>query len=198
MGTTMNHPACEWVRGRLPLLRGPLDTADDPTGDGGDLAAADRRAIERHLAACPSCRTHRSGLVRAFEALGAAAAAVPAGPDAASLWPILERRIAAQQAPGFSSPPSSRPREDNAADRFATCAALDGERPLQSAWLQDTLMEGLAASGLAGRRGRSSWWIIGASLAASILVLVVGLPGAWRRQADAEARIRSTACRWRA
>jgi hypothetical protein len=188
MGTTMNHPACEWVRGRLPLWRGPLESAGDPDGDGdgGDLDAAERRAIERHLAACTACRAHRSGLSRAFEALGAAAAAVPAGPEGPSLWPSLERRIAAHVMAG-----ASRPREQDAAGRLEGCAALDAERPLRTAWMQDTLKEGFADSilGGLGEPGSSATRVLGASLAASILLLVVMAPALWRRQSAGEARI---------
>lgn len=185
MGTTMNHPACEWVRGRLPLWEGPLESAGDPDGDGGDLDAEDWRAIEGHLAACSDCRAHRSELSRAFEALGAAAAMVPAGLEGPSLWPSLERRIAAHEAAG-----ASRPREEDAAERLAACAALDAERPLRTAWMQDTLKEGFAASilgGLGGSRSSVSR-ILGASLAASILLLMV-VPALSRRQSAAEERI---------
>ncbi len=192
MGTTMNHPACEWVRGRLPLWRGPLESAGDPDGDGGDLDAAEHRAIERHLAACTACRAHRSGLSRAFEALGAAAAAVPAAPEGPSLWPSLERRIAAHVMAG-----ASRPREEDVADRLEACAALDAERPLRTAWMQDTLKEGFADSILGGLDGSrpsvSMPRVLGASLAASILLLAVVVPAQWRRQSAAEADIRSNA-----
>lgn len=192
MGTTMNHPACEWVRGRLPLWRGPLESAGDPDGDGGDLDAAENRAIERHLAACTACRAHRSGLSRAFEALGAAAAAVPAGPEGPSLWPSLERRITAHAMAG-----ESQPREQDAADRLEACAALDAERPLRTAWMQDTLKEGFADSilgGLGGSRASMSMSmsvrrILGSSLAASILLLMVVVPALRPRQPSASADI---------
>lgn len=200
MGKTMNHPACEWVRGRLPLWRGPLESAGDPDGDGGDLDAAEHRAIERHLAACAACRGHRSGLSRAFQALGAAAAAVPAGPEEPSLWPSLERRIAAHAMAG-----ESRPREEDAADRLEACAALDAERPLRTAWMQDTLKEGFADSilgGLGGSRSSVSISIsmsmslprvLGASLAASILLLMVVVPALRPRQPSTRADIRPNA-----
>ena len=61
MGTTMDNPACEWIRGRLPLWMGAGDDLHDPDDDGGDLGIEDRRTIDRHLAACPGCREHRSG-----------------------------------------------------------------------------------------------------------------------------------------
>lgn len=199
MGTTMKHPACEWVRGRLPLWRGPLESLGDPDGDsdggdsdGGDLDAADERAIERHLAGCAACRAHRSGLSRAFEALGAAAAAVPAGPDGPSLWPLLERRIAAHLLAG-----ASRPREEDVADRLGACAALDAERPLRTAWMQDTLKEGFADSilgGLGGLRSSASMSrVVGTSLAASILLLVVAIPALRPWQPSTRADIRPNA-----
>jgi hypothetical protein len=206
MGTTMDNPTCEWVRGRLPLCMGAGDDPDDPSDEGGDLGVEDRRSIERHLGTCPVCREHRSGLSRAQEALGVAAAALPAVPDAPSLWPALERRIATHHARDGSRKSKSRGRgRDGASERERTCAVLDGDRPLRSAWMQDTLREGFEAAGLgalsdragaARRRSAPSARvlqaprvIVWAGLAASVLAVLVVVPAAWRRQAVAEARI---------
>jgi hypothetical protein len=204
MGTTMDNPACEWVRSRLPLWMGAGDDADDSRDEGGDLSVEDRRSIDRHLGGCPACRAHRSGMVRALEALGVTAGALPVDADAPSLWPSLERRIAAHHARDGSRTP---PVHQTAAGRERSWAALDGERPLQSAWMQDTLKEVLEAAGLGALSGRSeaacrrrpgrsarrvlpvSWRIVGASLAASVLALLVVLPASWRRQVAAEADI---------
>jgi anti-sigma factor RsiW len=210
MGTTMDNPACEWVRGRLPLCMGASDDPDDPGDERGDLSVEDRRSIDRHLGTCPACRAHRSALARALDALGVAAAATPPLAEAPSLWPALERRIASQHARDHSRKSRSRAR-DGATEREPTCAALDGDRPLRSAWMQDTFNEGLEAVGLGalsgrlvgtagpGRSGRSARVLQGprpivwASLAASILAVLVVVPAAWRRQADAEARILAAA-----
>lgn len=48
----------------------------------GELAAAIRRDLERHLAACPDCRTvcdSLATLVALYRSLGAASAELPAG-----------------------------------------------------------------------------------------------------------------------
>ncbi len=187
---------------------GAGDDPDDPGDERGDLSVEDRRSIDRHLGTCPACRAHRSALTRALEVLGAAAATPPRA-DAPSLWPALERRIASHHARARSPKSRSRAR-DGATERQRTCAALDGDRPLRSAWMQDTLKEGLGAVGLGalsgcptgtarpGRSGRSARVLGGprliawASLAASILAVLVLVP-AWQRQADAEARILAAA-----
>jgi hypothetical protein len=207
MSTTMDNPACEWVRGRLPLWTGFGDGADDPSDDGGDLGVEDRRSIGRHLKGCAECRAHRSALSRSMEALAVASGSLPIAPDAPSLWASLERRIAAQHSHHRSE---ERPAQEPTAGRDLALASLDGERPLQSAWMQDTLRELLAAAGLgalgdrSGSAGRGPsmrsprtatgrWRIAGASLAASVLALLVVLPASWRQRAGAEARIRENA-----
>ena len=128
MGTTMDNSSCEWVRGRLPLCMGAGDGPDDPGDDGGDLGVEDRRTIERHLAACPGCREHRSELAGALGALAVAAGALPVVPDAPSLWPALERRIAAHQAsrrferaPGSGSRPPGRARSGRSSTTNGRC-----------------------------------------------------------------------------
>lgn len=207
MGMTMDKSSCEWVRGRLPLWMGLGDDASDPGGDGDDLDADDRRSIEAHLGSCPACREHRAALARAFEALDLAAVALPAVPDAPSLWPALERRIAAHHSREGSG--TARPREP-VAERPRVWAALDDDRPLRSAWMHDTLREVVEAAGLGARPGRSGragrgrsgawpraagarWRVVGPSLAASILALLVVLPVAWRLRAAAEAKVGNNA-----
>jgi Putative zinc-finger len=204
MGTTMDNPACEWVRGRLPLCMVAGDDTDDPGDERGDLSVEDRTAIDRHLGTCPACRAHQSALARALGALGLAATATPLA-DTPSLWPALERRIASHHARDRSRKSRSRA-QDGATERERTCAALNGDRPLRSAWMQDTLKEGLGAVWLGalsgrptgtarpGRSGRSARvlqgprLIVWTSVAASILAVLVLVP-AWQRQADAQARI---------
>ena len=97
----------------------------------------------------------------------------------------------ASVGPGDRAGPGRRPPSGN-----GPCASLDGERPLRSAWMQDSL-EGSARGRRAGRAGDARWahgrrvpsgrgrparcgleaWrIAGASLAASVLALLVVLP----------------------
>jgi hypothetical protein len=203
-GTTMDNPGCEWIRGRLPLWIGDGDGSDD---DGGDLSVQDRRTIEGHLRECPRCREHQAGLARALEALTVTAGVPPMAPDEPSLWPSLERRIAGHHR----GDDSWMPRVGGpVAGGSRVRPALDDERPLRSAWMRDSLREVVEAAGLGvlsdpsegarhGRSGRSprvmggGWRIVGASLAASVLALVVVLPTAWRRQAAAEANILANA-----
>jgi len=203
-GTTMDNPGCEWIRGRLPLWIGDGDGSDE---DGGDLSVQDRRTIEGHLRECPRCRERQTGLARALEALIVAAGVPAMAPDEPSLWPSLERRIAAQHR--GDDPGMHRVREP-VAGGSRVWPTLDDERPLRSAWRRDTLREVVEAAGLGvlsdpsegacrGRPGRSprvvggGWRIVGASLAASVLALVVVWPTAWRRQAAAEATILANA-----
>ena len=205
--STMDNSSCEWIRGRLPLSMGNGDDVHDPGGDGGDLGLEDRRTIDRHLAECAGCREHRSELAGALGALAAAAGVMPVVPDAPSLWPALERRIAARRPGGDSA--DARKRE-SAAGSGPIWAILDDERPLQSAWWHDTLREVAETAGWGtrpersvragrGRSGRSplglcgTWRVVGVSLAASILTLLVVVPVAWRVRAGAEARMLANA-----
>ncbi len=116
---------------------GAGDDPDHPNAEGGDLSVQDRRSIERHLVACSSCREHRSGLTPRLEALGVAAAALPAVPDAPSLWPELERRIAAYRSRDRSRKLKSRA----AIGRGARLPS--GNEPARSLWA-------IACSGRAG------------------------------------------------
>jgi hypothetical protein len=200
MGTMMDKSSCRWVRDRLPLWMGPDEGPSGPGGDGDDLGALDRRSIEAHLAACPACREHRSGLARALEALDLAAGSPPVVPDGSSLWPALERRIAAQRSRRGSRASGAT---ESVAGPARLSTLLDEDRPLRSAWMHDTLGELVEAvgfgavagrSGPAGRgRSKASWRIAGASLAASVVALLVVVPMSWRLHAAAEARIRDNA-----
>jgi hypothetical protein len=188
----MDNTRCEWVRGRLPLWVGEGNDAHE---DGGDLSAEDRRTIGDHLRGCPECLAHRMGLERALDALAFTAGTPPIGSGAASLWPSLERRIGGHP-PGHESRP---PRVWEAvAAAGPVWTGLDDERPLRSAWRRDSLREMAEAAGLgvlsdrsggARRARRGTWRVVGASLAASILVSLIVLPMAWRRQQAAEAAI---------
>lgn len=78
---------CRWVRRRLPLLAG------------GDLVGVERRRVERHLVACPGCRSRRSASERSLAVLQEMATLDPRGislesrENAPSLWPALARQI---------------------------------------------------------------------------------------------------------
>jgi hypothetical protein len=136
-------------------------------------------------------------------ALAAVAGALPVAMDAPSLWPALERRIAAGHARGDSA--GARKREP-ALGAGPSWSDLDDERPLQSAWLQDTLREVADAVGFGARPERSarpgrdrsrwsargssgSWRVAGVSLAASVLILLTVVPVSWRLRALAEAKM---------
>ena len=83
---------CRWVCRRLPLLAG------------GDLVGSERRRVERHLIACPSCRSRRTAdeqslaVLRGTGSLGVRSASAT---DISSLWPALARQIReAKHRPG--------------------------------------------------------------------------------------------------
>ncbi len=138
------------------------------------------------------------------EALDLAAVAPPPVPEVPSLWPALEQRIAARRSPDRSR--TSRARE-SVAERARGWAALDDDRPLRLAWTQDTLREVIEAAGWSARPDRSGRGgrgpspragagrgrIAGASLAASILAILVVLPVTWRVRAAADAKIHENA-----
>ena len=128
LGMSMSNRECRWVRARLPLWVGDGGPdASERNGEGGDLVAEDRREIERHLAGCTCCRGHQIALERAFGALMAASALAPVDPHVASLWPILEHRIADQDA--IATPRRSQT-VSGLADRLArTWTIRDRKRP---------------------------------------------------------------------
>ena len=144
MGTTMDNPTCEWIRGRLPLGLGSGEGLDRPGGEGDDLGSDEHRAIGRHLAGCPGCRRHRSELADALGALAVAAGTVPVRPDTPSLWPALQRRIAALPTGGVPVEDGADPADGPA----PPWTSLDDDRPLRSAWMQDTLSEVAESAGL--------------------------------------------------
>jgi anti-sigma factor RsiW len=87
----MMNNRCRWVRHRLALLAG------DP--DGRDLAWDDRRAVERHLVGCDSCRSERTALESTVGLLHAVSSALPCDPEAPSIWPALSRQIQGTRHP---------------------------------------------------------------------------------------------------
>jgi hypothetical protein len=74
----------------------------------GELTAAERNALERHLAACPSCSTTLAELTRVVMR----ARALPASQPPQDLWDGIAERIAAEYAspPAIPAPPSRRRR----------------------------------------------------------------------------------------
>ena len=61
----------------------------------GELSDAERRALERHLGACPACTTALAGLLQVVER----ARALPDRPPAAELWSGVAARIAEAPSP---------------------------------------------------------------------------------------------------
>jgi hypothetical protein len=209
MDTKMANPTCEWVRVRLPLRVGDGRDPTGPGDGGGDLGAEDCRSIDRHLGCCPSCRQHQVALERALGALAGAAAVLPVPPEAPSLWPALKQQIQAHEARSDARPSPAVP--GVVEGRLRVWADLDGDQPLHSAWMRDSLREvmemagwyggwvlrgawsggGREDSGCASHRGRG--WLVGWSAAAAILAVVIGIPVAHRHAADAEATILANA-----
>jgi hypothetical protein len=187
MGKTMSNPACDWVRVRLPLWVGDGADQTERTGEEGDLGAADRQAIERHLGDCASCQRYRTNLAQALDALAVAAGQV-VETQAPSLWPDLERRIATRNARKAS-------RWSRAAGRLAdpwsrAWDVLHGERTLRRAWMSDSLREALH-----GRQPRESGFnrmpglVLRIGVAAALLVAIVEVPALRRQWVDAQSRI---------
>jgi hypothetical protein len=209
MDTKMANPTCEWVRTRLPLRVGDGRDPARPGDEGGDLSAEDCRSLDRHLGCCPSCRRHQVALERALGALAGAAAVLPVPPQAPSLWPALEQQIQAHEArrDARSSPAVPGVVEGG----LRAWADLDGDQPLRSAWMRDSLREVMEMAGWSsgwvvrgtwsggGRKdsrcgsARGPGWVVGLSAAAVILAVVIGIPVAHRQAADAEATILANA-----
>lgn len=212
MSTTMGNPECVWARARLPLWVGVNDDPTERNGEGDDLSLEDRQSIDRHLGACPPCRRYQADLERAYRALAGAASSLLVVPDAPSVWPLLERRMAAHDA---RTRPSWLRAVQRVTDRgLRALTDLDGERPLRLVWMRDSLGEVLEGAGL-GRRGararngpgeppgrgqeaaaQSGWRparVTGAAVAAAVLVLLIGLPAVRRQHSDAQSIIRDNA-----
>jgi hypothetical protein len=190
MGKMMRNPACDWVRVRLPLWVG--DGVDyNPTeqnGEEGDLSATDRQAIERHLGDCACCERYRLDLDQAMGVLAIAATQMPVEPQSPSLWPALERQITSHDARKSSVGLRTASRFAHSLSR--AWETLDGERTLGRAWNRDSLREALGG----GRRRTAASnqiprLILGASLAASLLVAIIEVPVLRRQWADAQAKI---------
>jgi anti-sigma factor RsiW len=188
MGKTMSNPACDWIRARLPLWVGDDADQTERKGEEGDLSAADRQAIERHLGDCPACQRYRTTLDQALGALAIAASQMPVEPQAPSLWPTLERRIANHNARMSS-------RWLRAAGRLAdpwsrAWGVLNGERALRQAWTRDSLREALGGRQRQGSESkRMPGLVLGISVAASLLVAIIEVPALHRQWVEAQSRI---------
>jgi Putative zinc-finger len=188
MSKTMSNPRCDWVRICLPLWVGDSADRTDRNGEEGDLSAADRQAIERHLEDCAPCRRYRTTLDQALGALAIAASHMPVEPQAPSLWPALERRIANHDARMSS-------RWLRAAGRFTdpwsrAWGVLHGERALRQAWTRDSLREAIHGRQRQGPESkRMPGLVLGITLAASLLVMMIEVPALRRQSVDAQSRI---------
>ena len=190
MGKSMGNRECEWVRARLPLWVG--DGGDDGlTGDnteGRDLTAEDRREMERHVAECSSCRRYQAALEQALGALAVAAVHMPVETKAPSLWPLLQSRIARHDA---RTPSRWRRATCGLADRWVRAIALlDGERPLRLAWMHDSLREALQGrKQQAPHSTRTPVMVLRYSVAATVLIALIGVPVLRRQWIDAQSTI---------
>ena len=184
----MGNHKCEWIEARLPLWvdNGDCDGSTEVSGERGDLTAKERQQIEQHLAGCARCQRRRLALEQALGALAVAANHVPIAPDAPSLWPLLEQRIADSDTSGGGrwSLASGR----STARSVRPWANLDSVRPLRQAWTRDTLAEMLAGSNQPtseSKRFSTSLFKTGA-VAAAVLVTLTGMWMAHRDRAIAE------------
>jgi hypothetical protein len=190
MGKSMGNRECGWVRARLPLwVEIGLGLGQtEGSGEGGDLTAKDSHKVERHLADCASCRRHRATLEQALGALEVAAAYLPVLPEAPSLWPTLEHRIAACDTNAASRKPwglralvalSVRPWGD-----------WDGERPLRQAWTRDTIQQALAGQSLQkAELKRRPGLVLRFGVAAAVLIALIGIPVLRRQWEGAQSTI---------
>jgi hypothetical protein len=143
----MNGATCRWVCERLPLF---VEERDDLSADQGSLGAEACERIGRHLAACEDCRARESALAEVVSVLGAVAGDVPAEAGVGSLLPGVSEQIRWHEEQsrsawarlwrvlGISGLLGVRPRP------LRAYASLRCERPLQLAWLRDSLRERLA------------------------------------------------------
>jgi hypothetical protein len=189
MSKSIGNRECGWVRARLPLWvdQGVAEEQSEAIGDGRDLSAKDSRVITQHLSECARCRQHRLDLEQALGALAAAAAHLPVIPEAPSLWPELERRIANPHASDGAHGPQGM---DRAVRSLRSWSELDGDRPIRQAWTRDTIGELLASRSLRGSKSKPATdLILRLSVAATILIGFIQFQILHRRLVEAEATI---------
>jgi Putative zinc-finger len=184
----MGNHECEWIEDRLPLWvdNGDCDGSTEVPGERGDLTAKERQLIEQHLAGCARCQRHRLALEQALGALAVAANHMPIAPDAPSVWPLLEQRIADRDTSGGGRWSTASGR--STARSVRPWANLDSVRPLRRAWTRDTLREMLAGSNQpTSESNRFSTSLIKTSaVAAAVLIALTGTWMAHRQWATAQ------------
>jgi hypothetical protein len=189
MNKSMTSRECSWVRARLPLWvdKGVDEEQSEAIGDGRDLSARDSRVITQHLAECAACREDRLDLEQALGVLAVAAAQLPVIPEAPSLWPALERRIANPKASDGGHGPQGM---DMAVRPLGCWSELDGDRPIRRAWTRDTIRELFTSNRLHGPKSKRTTDLIWRlSIAATIAIGVIQFQILQRQSADAEATI---------
>lgn len=205
----MGSASCQWVREWLPLF---VEERDGLPGDQGDLSPDDCGRIEEHLSGCPACRARQSDLAGVMSILGLVAAEPPIDRDPGSILPAVDEQIewhrTHSRSPwcrlwralgiagslGVPAPPGQ------------AFARLRCERPLQIAWLRDSLRDRLgdAAARLRARperRAPGRRWLPAPGLELRVALTMAGmLVGAFllaaslhQRRAAAEARIAANA-----
>jgi Putative zinc-finger len=194
MGKPMGNRECVWVGARLPLWV-DSDDRDVPAqahGDGTDLTARERRQIERHLVDCARCRDHQMALGQALGTLAVAATQLPVLPEAPSLWPLLERRIANRDVHASGRWP--RLVGVLAGRSISHWGNLDSVRPLRQAWTHDTLREVFGGRNqLESESKRFSGLVLKMSVAAAVLVALTGISVARRQWKNAQSTILTNA-----
>jgi len=129
---------------------------------GGELTAAERQEMDRHLDACPDCRQEADRLRETWDALGHAA--VPPGPLRVDVWPAVRERTFGRASAGWFFGRSPVARLSLAVATLAVgvlCGRLGGDLAgtrtavvaddtgLAAAWLEDSTWHGASGGGLA-------------------------------------------------
>jgi hypothetical protein len=86
----------------------------------GELSEGERSALERHLAACPTCTSALEGLTRVAER----ARRLPAPAPATDLWPGIAARIGADPGPVAIAGPRRRRWTFSLPELAAACLAV--------------------------------------------------------------------------
>jgi hypothetical protein len=176
IGKSMGNRECVWVRARLPLWvdigNGNSQTESDV--EAGDLTAEDRHQIERHLVDCASCCRYKTSLEHVLGALEVAAGHLPVVPEAPSLWPVLERRIATCDRNVSSRWP--RAVRALAARSVRSWEDLAGERPLRRAWTRDTIRQALAGQRQQKPESKSKPGLVLTFSVVAVFIALIGIP----------------------
>ena len=129
---------------------------------GGELTAAERQEVDRHLDACPDCCAEAERVRETWDALGHAA--LPVGPRRPDLWPVVRQRTIVRAPVGWFFGRSPAARLSLAVATLALgvlCGRLGGgwagtrqdaaadDSGLAAVWLEDSTWHGDAGGGLA-------------------------------------------------